>query len=233
MILSSTEIEKWPNEALGEWLMGLPAQVIIGVSGGSASGKTTFSRAIQQALGESVCGIIFQDSYYHDQSTDFDGDGGQVNFDHPSAIDFDLLHEHLLSLRKGEDVELPQYDFATHRRLPQTESFESRQVVILDGILIFTDGRIRQCLDSKVFIQTREPLRYSRRLNRDVKERGRTPEGVEKQFYSQVKPMHDQFVEPGKDCADFVLDGERPFGPLVEGFLKDLGEKGLSQALLS
>jgi uridine kinase len=153
--------------------------------------------------------VLYQDSYYIDQSHRFDGDGGAVNFDHPDSLEFSLLAAHLLSLKQRCAVEVPQYDFATHSRLASTERFETCDVVIVDGTLLLSQDEICRALDLKVFVDTDEDLRFSRRLERDVRERGRTPEGVRKQFSLQVKPMHDQFVEPSKAKADLLFAGER------------------------
>jgi uridine kinase len=175
--------------------------LIIGVAGGSGSGKTTFASRLQEMIGPSHCGVVGQDSYYIDQSSKFDHDGGSVNFDHPQALDFHLMGEHLSLIKKGEDVQIPIYDFATHTRSVETIQFTPKRIVFVDGILIFSQEPVLLQLDHKVFIDCPEELRFSRRLNRDVKERGRTPEGVKNQFEKQVKPMHDQFVEPSKNKA--------------------------------
>jgi len=175
--------------------------LIIGVAGGSGSGKTTFASKLQDMIGPSHCGVVGQDSYYIDQSNKFDHDGGSVNFDHPRALDFELMGEHLSLIKKGEQIQIPIYDFATHTRKEESTLFVPKKIVFVDGILIFSQDPVLVQLDHKVFIDCPEELRFSRRLNRDVKERGRTPEGVENQFYKQVKPMHDEFVEPSKNHA--------------------------------
>lgn len=176
---------------------------LIAVCGGSGSGKTTFARRLVEILGEDHCEILSQDRYYIDQSARFKEDGGDVNFDHPSAIDFDLMAKHLRRLSTGKPIEAPIYDFATHKRLSQTTRFEAKPVIIVDGILVLSQETIRDAIDASVFIDIPEAVRFERRLRRDTIERGRTPEGVEKQFLKQVKPMHDQFVEPSKTFATF------------------------------
>jgi len=191
---------------------------VVGISGGSGSGKTTLALALAQKLGSDQASVLYQDSYYIDQSHRFDGDGGAVNFDHPGSLEFSLLARHLEELKRGAAVEVPQYDFATHKRIPETESFPSIQYVIVDGTLLLSQPEIRACLDLKVFVKTNEELRYSRRLARDVAERGRTPDGVEKQFRLQVKPMHDEFVEPSGAHADLVVYGNLE----IEDCLKQL-----------
>lgn len=182
--------------------------LIIGIAGGSGSGKTTFARKLSEQLGEQLCSILGQDSYYIDQSHRFDSDGGSVNFDHPDSLEFDLMATHLESLKRGEPIEVPIYDFATHSRLAKTIRLEAKPIILVDGILILSQPQVRKILDEAVFIDCEENLRYERRLNRDVVERGRTPLGVFRQFHNQVKPMHDQFVEPSKKAATLVVTQE-------------------------
>ena len=182
---------------------------IIAVAGGSGSGKTTFARRVLEKLDldqRSQVSIIGQDSYYKDQSEKFDHDGGAVNFDHPQSIDFDLLCDHLKALKSGKSVEIPQYDFATHRRLDQTVELGPKKVILVDGILIYCEPKLVELFDHKIYIDAPENIRFERRLKRDVAERGRTPDGVRKQFFDQVKPMHDEFVEPKKDLCDLIVD---------------------------
>ncbi|MGE3681465.1 MAG: uridine kinase [Bdellovibrionales bacterium] len=192
------------------------AVVVIAVSGGSGSGKTTFARMLQAHLGDHFCGILSQDCYYRDQHEIFDRDGGMVNFDHPESIEFELMIRHLHRLKAGEDILVPRYDFATHRRLYETHRFPCRPVIIVDGILLLTQSELRPLFDFSYFIETQEDLRFQRRLQRDVRERGRTPEGVHDQFFNHVKPMHDLFVQPSCKFADRVISGERSFGPVIE-----------------
>jgi uridine kinase len=178
---------------------------IVGVAGGSGSGKTYFAEAVVNKLGPAMCTIVFQDNFYIDQSNRFDHDGGAVNFDHPNSIDFDLLADCLAELKQGRTTQIPVYDFVTHKRLPGRLALEPTPVVLVDGILIFHSLRVRELLDERIFFDTSEELRYHRRRERDVHERGRTPDGVEAQFYKQVKPMHDLFVEPSKVHAGTVI----------------------------
>lgn len=179
--------------------------IVIGIAGGSGSGKTTFAIRLMERLGNEFCGLMAQDSYYFDRSKDFDYEGGRVNFDHPSALDFDLLANHLEKLLKGEQVDVPLYDYKTHRRLRSTQTQEPRPVILLDGTLLLSQEPVRKWIQHKIFLEVDEETRFQRRLKRDVNERGRTPEGVERQFFQQVKPMHDEFVEPSKHFADFVV----------------------------
>lgn len=181
--------------------------LLIGISGGSGSGKTTFAKRLKEALNE-TCQIITQDSYYIDQSDKFDHDGGSVNFDHPSALDFDLLAKQLKQLKSGNSVEIPQYNFSTHKREEITIPLQPTKIILVDGILLFSQPQIFEILDHKIFVDCPEELRFTRRLERDVKERGRTPEGVKAQFMAQVKPMHDEFVEPTKHQACSIVNVE-------------------------
>jgi len=182
--------------------------VTIGISGGSGSGKTTIARLLATKLGSKA--LIAQDSYYLDQSAKFDGDGGSVNFDHPDSIEFSLLARHLAELRAGRAIQVPRYDFASHTRKREMDRLEPTAFVLVEGTLILTQAEVRNELDYSVFIRARESVRFERRLRRDVEERGRTPEGVRKQFELQVKPMHDRFVEPSAQYAGTVVSGEMP-----------------------
>jgi uridine kinase len=184
---------------------------LLGVAGGSGSGKTFFARAVRQQLGGVSCELVYQDNFYIDQSSRFDHDGGAVNFDHPDAIDFALLAERLRELREGRATEIPVYDFVTHSRAPAGLRVEARPVILVDGILIFHAPEVRDHFDERIFFDTPEEIRYQRRLERDVKERGRKPEGVRAQFLAQVKPMHDQFVEPSKKFASRVVCDQGDF----------------------
>lgn len=182
---------------------------ILGVAGGSGSGKTYFAQALKDSLGEQAT-IVYQDNFYIDQSYRFDHDGGSVNFDHPDSLDLKLLAECLAELKAGKSTNIPVYDFKTHTRSPKSLLVHATSVVIVDGILIFHPEYLRLQFDEMIFFDTPEELRFNRRLERDVNERGRTPEGVHSQFFKQVKPMHDEFVEPSKHFAHSVV--------------KDLGE---------
>jgi uridine kinase len=190
---------------------------LIGVAGGSGSGKTYFAKALCTLLGAEDCNTVYQDNFYIDQSNKFDYDGGSVNFDHPSSIDFDRLAECLQELRDGQTTQIPIYDFHTHTRKTETLAITPKKVILVDGILIFYPEKVRNLFDELVYFDTPEDLRYSRRLERDVIERGRTPEGVRNQFLNQVKPMHDQFVEPSKLHAHrIVCDTEQFEAALIQ-----------------
>ena len=182
---------------------------LLGIAGGSGSGKTFFAEALVRQLetmsGQNICEIVFQDNFYIDQSHLFDHDGGVVNFDHPDSIDFSLLARHLRILKSGTFTEVPTYDFTTHKRKKDTIKILPKNIIIVDGILIFHSEEVRSLFDDLIFFQTPEELRFQRRLVRDVKERGRTPLGVKEQFYNQVKPMHDKYVEPTKQFAKTLI----------------------------
>ena len=195
---------------------------IVGVAGGSGSGKTYFARELQKILGDEKCSILYQDNYYLDQSHRFDGDGGTVNFDHPESLDFELLAFGLKELKKGGSIEVPLYEFATHTRKVETLTFKARPIILVDGILILDSPVVRAQLDEAIFFDTPEELRFKRRLDRDVAERGRTPEGVKKQFDLQVKPMHNQFVEPSKIFAQTIVKDFGDYKDAIDFFKKKL-----------
>ncbi|CAE79410.1 uridine kinase [Bdellovibrio bacteriovorus] len=191
---------------------------IIGVAGGSGSGKTYFAKELQKMLGSENCSILYQDNYYIDQSARFDGDGGSVNFDHPQALDFTLLARGLQTLKMGQPLQVPIYDFVTHSRKTETLLENPKKVIIVDGILILHSKEVRAELDEAVFFDTPEDLRFQRRLHRDVHERGRTPEGVKKQFELQVRPMHDEFVEPSKRHAQTIVTDSGDYHAVLSQF---------------
>jgi uridine kinase len=193
---------------------------LVGVAGGSGSGKTYFARALQERLGADVCEIIYQDNFYIDQSARFDHDGGSVNFDHPDSIDFHLLAEKLRRLKGGAAVDIPIYDFVTHSRRSEVLHIAPKPVVLVDGILIFHSIEVRSLFDDLIFFDTPENLRFHRRLERDVKERGRTPDGVRAQFLKQVKPMHDRFVEPSKVFARTRVEDVGEFEDILEAYAR-------------
>ena len=179
--------------------------LIIGISGGTGSGKTTVANRILESVKASEVVFIQQDSYYRNLK-DLPLDYRHIaNFDHPDALDNDLLVNHIRKLRAGESVELPIYDFRTHTRANETRSVEPRPIVIVEGILIFADPRLLEQMDIKVFVDTPDDIRFIRRLRRDIDERGRTLESVIEQYVGTVRPMHIQFVEPSKRYADVII----------------------------
>lgn len=178
---------------------------IIGIAGGSGSGKTTLAKALQLKIGLDKS-ILFQtDSYYRDLGQMPIEKRNSVNFDHPDAMDLELFASHLLHLRKSKPVKKPVYDFNTHTRLNFVEYIKPKDVVITEGILLFTNKRISECIDFGIFMDIDADTRFKRRMKRDVDERGRTPESVRKQYYSSVEPMYNKFVEPSRRYADLIL----------------------------
>jgi uridine kinase len=179
--------------------------MIIGICGGTGSGKTTVANRILESVNASDVAFIQQDSYYRNLK-DLPLDYRQaVNFDHPDALDNELLVHHIRKLKGGGSVELPLYDFKTHTRLSQTLLIEPKPIVIIEGILIFTDPRLLEQMDIKVFVDTPDDIRFIRRLRRDIAERGRTIDSVIDQYLKTVRPMHMQFVEPSKRLADVII----------------------------
>ena len=179
--------------------------IIVGVSGGSGSGKTTVAQTIHDRLGPEKVAYIPHDAYYRDLSHLPPEERARQNFDHPDALDTDLLVEHLHRLRRGEPVEVPVYDFATHTRRPETRRVEPRPIILVEGILVFVEPALRDLMDIKIFVDTDPDIRFIRRLLRDIRERGRTMESVIEQYLSTVRPMHLEFVEPSKRYADIII----------------------------
>jgi uridine kinase len=179
--------------------------MIIGICGGTGSGKTTVANRILESVSASEVAFIQQDSYYRnlkDLPLDY---RNAVNFDHPDALDNDLLVHHIRKLKAGGSVELPIYDFKTHTRLNETVLIEPKPIVIIEGILIYADARLLEQMDIKVFVDTPDDIRFIRRLRRDIAERGRTVDSVIEQYIATVRPMHMQFVEPSKRYADVII----------------------------
>ncbi len=197
-------------------------RIAVGIAGGSGSGKTTLAQALHDLFGPELSAILPQDAFYIDQSARFDRDGGSVNFDHPSSLDFPLMAEQLETLLSGRHVDVPIYDFATHSRCRETVRFPARPLVIVDGTLILDAAPLRRHFALSVFVQTGEDRRYARRLERDVRERGRTPEGVQRQFLRQVKPMHDAFVEPSMAHCSLCVSGECSMDGALEQVVRTL-----------
>jgi uridine kinase len=179
--------------------------LMIGIAGGTGSGKSTVARAIVEQLGEQQVALMQQDAYYLDHPDLSFAERSQLNYDHPNSFDTELLLSHLQRLRQGQSIEMPVYDFALHRRRPETQPLEAKPVVILEGIHVLVDERIRRELDIRVFVDTDPDVRVLRRLMRDIQERGRTVESVCEQYLSTVKPMHDAFIEPSKRYADLII----------------------------
>jgi uridine kinase len=179
--------------------------MIIGICGGTGSGKTTVANRILESVSKDEVIFLQQDSYYRDLDQMPLDYRQQKNFDHPDAIDNDLLVAHIRALKKGEAVELPLYDFKTHTRQVETLHMEPRPIIIIEGILIFAEQRLLDEMDIKVYVDTPDDIRFIRRLRRDIAERGRTVESVIEQYVATVRPMHTQFVEPSKRNADVII----------------------------
>ena len=179
--------------------------IVIGVAGGSGSGKTTVVRAIVESLGPDQVIVLEHDRYYRDRNDLRLEERAALNYDHPDSLETDLMVAHLHALRAGRTVELPVYDFARFQRKAACETAEPRRAIIVEGILIFTDAELRRLMDVKVFVDTDADTRFIRRLQRDITDRGRTVQSVIDQYLGTVKPMHLDFVEPSKRYADIIV----------------------------
>ncbi len=179
--------------------------LVIGVAGGSGSGKTTVAQMVLKRVGKQRIAFLQHDSYYRELTGLPQAQRAQVNFDHPDSLESEMLHDHILQLKDWKTIEVPVYDFTTHSRTDQTIHIEPRRVILVEGILIFADPRLRDLFDVKIFVDTDSDIRFIRRLNRDITERGRTTENVVKQYLSTVRPMHLEFVEPSKRYADVII----------------------------
>ncbi|WP_432401066.1 uridine kinase [Wukongibacter sp. M2B1] len=179
--------------------------ILIGITGGTGSGKTTVAKAIYESLPEKNICIVEQDSYYRDQKHLSFGDRTKTNYDHPLAFDTELLLEHLSTLLRGESVEKPIYDFSNHIRKSETITVEPKDIIILEGIMILEDKRLRDLMDIKIFVDTDADVRVIRRIERDIADRGRTLESVINQYLQTVKPAHQQFIEPTKKYANIII----------------------------
>lgn len=177
---------------------------VIGICGGSGSGKSTVVSKLLEKFAPDVMAIP-HDNYYRDLSHLTEKERSGVNFDHPMALETELLVEHLKKLKKGEKIEGPDYDFVTHLRRENAVSVDAKRVILVEGILVFENKDLRDQFDLKVFVDTEADLRFIRRVERDMKERGRSFDSVVKQYLTTVKPMHDEFVEPSKKWADIII----------------------------
>ncbi len=179
--------------------------ILIGITGGTGSGKSTIADEIFNSFNEECIAMIQQDAYYKDQSHLSMEERTKTNYDHPRAFDNDLLVEHLNDLIAGKEIEKPIYDFTLHNRAKDTNVVKPRDIIIVEGILVLEDERIRDLLDIKVYVDTDADIRILRRLVRDINERGRTVDSVVEQYLSVVRPMHMQFTEPTKRYADIIV----------------------------
>lgn len=179
------------------------ASKIVGICGGSGSGKTTIVRKISELSSEFV--FLPQDNYYKSAEFISNTNITAFNFDHPEAFDNDLLYEHLTALKRGEPIQMPRYDFVHHRRENESVRVEPKKLIIFEGIMIYTEKKIRDLLDLKIYVDTPDDIRFIRRLVRDIKERGRTVDSVVEQYLNVVRPGHFEFTEPTKAYADIII----------------------------
>ena len=183
--------------------------LIIGIAGGTGSGKTTVVHQIMNELPETEVGVLSQDSYYKENNNLSFEERALVNFDHPRAIDFNLLVQHLKELKDGNTIEQPVYSFVTHNRTDDTVITHPRKVMIVEGILILTNPELRDLFDVKIFVHADSDERLIRRLKRDIAERGRDMEEVLNRYQTTLKPMHEQFIEPTKAFADIIIPNDK------------------------
>lgn len=181
--------------------------IVVGIAGGTASGKTSVTKSILEELQKTHINSILleQDSYYKKMDNLTYDERVKLNYDHPDLIDFDLLEKHILKLRGGHSIEKPIYDFQIYNRINETEHIEPANLIIVEGILILAMEKIRNLFDAKIFVDTDDDERLLRRIERDLKERGRTFESIKNQYMATVKPMHLEFVEPSKRYADVII----------------------------
>ncbi|MBE2193360.1 MAG: uridine kinase [Anaerolinea sp.] len=194
--------------------------VTIGVAGGTGSGKTTVAQRLVELIGKERIAYIPHDAYYHGLNKMPRTAGEIVNFDHPDALDTPLLIEHLTQLRTGQPVHIPVYDFVNHSRSAQTNRIEPHPIILVEGILIFADAQLRSLLDVRIFVDTDADIRFIRRLERDISERGRSMESVIHQYLESVRPMHLEFVEPSKRYAHLIIP-EGGFNTVAIGMVAD------------
>ena len=190
--------------------------ILIGIAGGSGSGKTTLTSELLNKYGKDKIAVIEQDSYYKDLSHLSLEERRTYNYDHPKAIDISLFQFQLSTLLKGRNINIPIYDFSNHVRLKNTKMIVPLPVIIVEGILVLYFQELRQLMVIKIYIDTPEDIRFKRRFDRDIKERGRTAESIRKQYISTVRPMHEEFVEPSKNSADIILLGHKDQGDIIE-----------------
>jgi uridine kinase len=179
--------------------------VTIGVAGGTGSGKTTVSNQILERVGQQHIAYLPHDAYYKDLTHLSPEERAQINFDHPDSLDTPLLIEHVKQLKQSQAVEIPIYDFARHTRTEKTEHVSAQPIILVEGILIFSEPDLRQLFDIKIYVDTDADIRFIRRLKRDISERGRSADSVIEQYLSTVRPMHLKFVEPSKRYADVIV----------------------------
>ncbi len=195
--------------------------ILLGIAGGTASGKTTIARELQSALGADKAAILSHDRYYHSVPQHRRAELDSYNFDEPAALDTALLVEHLRALKQGQSVGVPTYDFSTHSRMGE-EAFHPKPVVIVEGILIFCELQLVEELHRRVFVRAPSDVRLARRILRDTTDRGRRVDDVVRQYFGTVKPMHDRYVEPSSALADLQLDGTQDLPASVTRLLAEI-----------
>jgi uridine kinase len=179
--------------------------LVIGIAGGTGSGKTTVANVILQRVGAQYIAFLPHDAYYYDKKYLPATQRAMINYDHPDSLESDLMVQHIHQLKNGQPIELPVYDFTTDSRTDRTIHVEPRRVILVEGILIFYEKALRDLFDVKIFVDTDADIRFIRRLQRDIVERGRTTESVVQQYLNTVRPMHMEFVEPSKRYADVII----------------------------
>ncbi len=186
-------------------MVELNSPIVLGIAGGTGSGKTTVANVILDRVGASKIAFLPHDAYYKDLDDLPRSQRDLINFDHPDSLETNLMVEHLTRLRGGQPVDIPIYDFTTHRRTDNTSRIEPQPVILVEGILVFSEASLRELFDIKIFVDTPPDIRFIRRLERDIIERGRTVESVIQQYQMTVRPMHLEFVEPSKRYADVII----------------------------
>ncbi len=181
------------------------SSLVIGIAGGSGSGKTTIANYVLETVGPEKIAFLPHDAYYKDLSHLPLEERVKVNFDHPGSLESELLIEHIIELRNQKSIELPSYDFKTHTRNPATLTIQPEPIILIEGILIFAEPELRKLFDLKIYVDTDPDIRFIRRLNRDITERGRTTQSVINQYLDTVRPMHLEFVEPSKRYASVII----------------------------
>lgn len=179
--------------------------LVIGIAGGTGSGKTTIARKIEAAVVGDKVNRLEHDSYYRDRADLSYDERSRLNFDHPESLETELMVEHVRALRAGKPVEVPAYDFTTHRRVRETHTLQPKDIIIVEGILVLAERDLREEMDIKIFVDTDSDIRAFRRIRRDIEHRGRSFESIREQYYRTVRPMHLQFVEPSKRWADLII----------------------------
>ncbi|WP_164848246.1 uridine kinase [Halobacteriovorax sp. HLS] len=200
---------------------------LVGIAGGSGSGKTTFAKKIINLVSEEMA-ILHMDSYYLDNQPEIHFTAkGNPNYDHPAAFDWELLRTHLQALKSGNPIEVPVYDFVTSKRLNKTKTVKPTSVILFEGIFSIFDSEIRDLLDIRCFLHVDADIRIARRINRDVNERGRTLDSVISQYYETVRPMYNKFLSPQKEYADFIIGEETDIAAsILSAKLNELSQKG-------